>query len=151
MLLGTPLSTQFTKTSKGEPALYVSIKADENGHTHSTIVSLGSDKAKEYAFKVLHYLGYDSASDPDMLKLLDDCAVDKSKTIEFELKEDVGTDGKTYKNLVFPKLDLNTFGPKNVLSKEEAKMIIIAADLKSYFSQLNNKFDLVKPKTDVPF
>ena len=81
MLKGTPLSTQFTTTAKGEPALYISVRADENGHTHSSIFSLTSDKAKEYAFKVLHYLGYDSANDPDLLKIMDDCAVDTGKTI----------------------------------------------------------------------
>lgn len=151
MLLGRPQSTQFTTTSKGEPALYISIKADDTGHTHSSIFSLSSDKAKEYVFKVLHYLGYDSAADPDMMKILDDCAVDTGKTIEFELEEQVGVDGKTYKNLKFPKLTLNTFGPKNVITKEEAKMIIVSSGIKSMFGDLNKKFDLVKKGSDVPF
>jgi len=151
MLLGRPQSAQFTTTSKGDPAIYISIVADENGHTHSSLFSLGSDKSKEYVFKVLHYLGYDSASDPDMLKLLDDCAVDTNKTIEFELEDQISNDGKTYKNLKFPKLTLNTFGPKNVVTKEEAKMIIVSTGIKNLFGDLNKKFDLVKKGADVPF
>jgi hypothetical protein len=140
MLTGTPLSATLTTTQKGDPAIYVSVKADADGYVYGSTFTLTSENARELSKKVLAYLGYNAASDKDFSKIASgDNSVDTSKTIEFDLKETIANDGKTYKNLVFPTLNSVSGKPKNMLTKENATMLIATHNLKDFFSSIKSE------------
>jgi hypothetical protein len=132
---GVPCSATLTTTQKGDPAIYVSVKADADGYVYGSTFTLTSESARELSKKVLAYLGYNSANDKDYSRIASgDNSVDTSKTIEFDLKETVGQDGKTYKNLIFPTLNGVSGKPKTILTKENATMMIATHNLKEFFA-----------------
>lgn len=133
---GVPVSATLTTTQKGDLAIYVSIKSDVDGYIYSSMFGLGSENARELTKKVMTYLGYDYASDKDFSKLASGESIDTSKGIEFDLKESVGQDGKTYKNLVFPTLNSFSGKPKIMLTKENANMLITTHNLKEFFASI---------------
>ena len=134
MMTGTPLSATLTTTQKGDPAIYVSVKSDADGYVYSSTFGLSSENARELTKKVIAYLGYNSAADKDYSKLTSGDSVDTSKSIEFDLKETAGVDGKTYKNLMFPTLNSFTGKPKTMLTKDNANMLIATHNLKEFFA-----------------
>jgi len=134
MLTGAPLSATLTTTQKGDPAIYVSVKSDADGYVYSSNFGLASENARELTKKVMAYLGYNSAADKDYSKLTSGDSVDTSKTIEFDLKETIGADGKTYKNLMFPTLNSFSGKPKNMLTRDNANMLIATHNLKEFFA-----------------
>lgn len=142
MLTGTPLAVTLTTTSKNDPAIYVSVKSDSDGYVYSSTYTLTSEAARGLSRMVLEYLGYNPANDKNHAKLISGIdSVDTSKTIEFDLKETVGQDGKTYKNLTFPSLGGVTGKPKNMLSKEDAAVLIATHNLKEFFASIKGKKD----------
>lgn len=139
-LKGFPLSATLTTTQKGDPAIYVSVKNDLDGYVYGSTFTLTSEAARELSKKVLAYLGYNSATDKDYAKIsTGEGSVDTSKEIEFDLKETVGVDGKTYKNLVFPTLNSVSGKPKNILTKENATMMIATHNLKDFFASVKQE------------
>lgn len=148
MQTGTPLAITLTTTSKGDPAIYVSVKADADGYVYGSTFTLGSDAARELSKKVMTYLGYDSNADKDYSKLVSgNGSVNTSKGIEFDIKETVGADGKTYKNLVFPNLNSVSGKPKTVLNKQDATVLIATHNLKEFFASVKSE---VK-SAEIPF
>jgi hypothetical protein len=138
MLTGRPHSATLTTTQKGDPVIYVSVKSDADGYVYGSNYGLSSDGARELTKKVLAYMGYDASSDKDQSKIVSGDCVDVSKSIEFDLKETIGADGKTYKNLVFPTLNSVSGKPKNMLTKESAAMIVATHNLKEFFSGIKS-------------
>lgn len=139
---GFPLNATLTTTQKGDMAIYVSVKSDTDGYIYSSTFGLSSENARELTKKVLSYLGYNSATDKDYSKIISGDSVDTSKTIEFDIKESVGIDGKTYKNLIFPTLNNFSGKPKNMLTKENAAMLIASHNLKEFLSSIKqNELD----------
>jgi len=136
MMTGTPLSATLTTTQKGDPVIYVSVKSDADGYVYGSNYGLSSDGARELTKKVLAFMGYDSSSDKDQAKIISGDCVDTGKSIEFDLKETIGADGKTYKNLVFPTLNSVSGKPKNMLTKESAAMIVATHNLKEFFGSI---------------
>jgi hypothetical protein len=136
MMTGTPLSATLTTTQKGDPAIYVSVKNDADGYVYGSTFTLTSEAARELSKKVLTYLGYNSDADKNFMKIVSGDSVDTSKTIEFDLKETTGNDGKTYKNLVFPTLNSVSGKPKVMLTKENATMMIATHNLKDFFASV---------------
>ena len=139
-LKGAPVSATLTTTSKGDPAIYVSVKHDLDGYVYGSTFTLTSENARELSKKVLAYLGYNSNNDKDFSKIsTGEGSVDTSKSIEFDLKEQVGADGKTYKNLSFPNLNTVSGKPKNMLTKENAVVLIATHNLKDFFSSIKQE------------
>lgn len=148
MLKGTPQNATLTTTAKGDPAIYVSVKNDLDGYVYGSTFTLTSEAARELSKKVLAYLGYDSSTDKDYAKISSgNNSVDISKSIEFDLKETTGADGKTYKNLVFPTLNNVSGKPKNILTKESATMIIATHNLKDFFASVKQEVN----SDNIPF
>jgi KaiC/GvpD/RAD55 family RecA-like ATPase len=146
MITGTPLSATLTTTQKGDPVIYVSVKSDADGYVYSSTFGLSSENARELTKKVMAYLGYNSASDNDYSKLTSGDSVDSSKSIEFDLKETIGADGKNYKNLMFPTLSSFTGKPKNMLTKDSANMLIATHNLKEFFAGIKQN-----ESVEIPF
>lgn len=134
MITGTPVAATLTTTQKGDPAIYVSVKSDVDGYIYGSTFGLSSDSARSLSKMVLEYLGYNPHTDHNYEKLISGDSVDTSKTIEFELKEIVSKDGKTYKNITFPSLSSFDGKPKNILTKESAATIIATNNLTQFFS-----------------
>lgn len=140
MKTGTPVAASLTTTLNGDPAIYVSVKDDADGHVYGTTFTLTSEAARALSKKVLAYLGYNSSEDKDYSKIISgNGSVETTKTLEFDLKEVLANDGKVYKNLVFPMLNGVTGKPKNMLTKENAMMLIASHNLKDFFSSVKSE------------
>ena len=149
-MIGRPQSATLTTTQKGDPAIYVSVKSDADGYVYSSTFTLTSEAARELSKKVLTYLGYNSDEDKNFMKIVSGDSVDTSKTIEFDLKETTGNDGKVYKNLVFPTLNSVSGKPKTMLTKENATMMIATHNLKDFFASVKQDANSIS-RDSIPF